>query len=148
MTILAAVGEEQQASAVVEVGYDVATAHGEELVVMHVVPEKDFETHQASIMELPGFDEYSITQEEESAARFAQRVVDETLDEYESDAVRTVGRVGNPEKEILAAVEDLDARYLVIGARRRSPAGKALFGSTTQTILLESDVPVMTVMLQ
>jgi nucleotide-binding universal stress UspA family protein len=148
MTILAAVGEEAHATRVVEVGYDMASSCGDELVVLHVVPEKDFESHQASIMDLPGFDEYSITQEEESAARFARRVVDETLGEYDTDLVRTVGRVGNPEQEILGSVEAQGARYLVIGARQRSPAGKALFGSTTQTILLDASVPVMTVMLE
>jgi nucleotide-binding universal stress UspA family protein len=34
---------------------------------------------------------------------------------------------------------------LVVGARRRSPVGKALMGSVAQTIILEANVPVLVV---
>jgi nucleotide-binding universal stress UspA family protein len=34
---------------------------------------------------------------------------------------------------------------LVLGARRRSPVGKALLGSVAQTIILEASVPVLVV---
>jgi len=34
---------------------------------------------------------------------------------------------------------------LVVGARRRSPLGKALLGSVAQTIILEANVPVLVV---
>ena len=57
-----------------------------------------------------------------------------------------MGRVGDPTEEVLAVAAELDARYVVVGGRRRSPVGKALFGSTTQEVLLESDRPVVTVM--
>ena len=47
------------------------------------------------------------------------------------------------------AIADLTNRLgpdlLVLGARRRSPAGKALFGSVAQTIILEANVPVLVV---
>jgi nucleotide-binding universal stress UspA family protein len=47
------------------------------------------------------------------------------------------------------AIVDLAARLrpdlLVIGARRRSPVGKALLGSVAQTIILEATVPVLVV---
>jgi nucleotide-binding universal stress UspA family protein len=46
---------------------------------------------------------------------------------------------------LLALVEGIDADLLVIGARRRSPVGKALLGSVTQTLILEADLPVLVV---
>ena len=46
---------------------------------------------------------------------------------------------------ILGQVRDIDAEILVIGARRRSPVGKAFLGSVTQTLILEADVPVFVV---
>jgi nucleotide-binding universal stress UspA family protein len=39
----------------------------------------------------------------------------------------------------------LGADLLVIGARRRSPVGKALLGSVAQTVILEAALPVLVV---
>lgn len=48
-----------------------------------------------------------------------------------------------------AAIVELTDRLrpdlLVLGARRRSPVGKALLGSIAQTIILEASVPVLVV---
>jgi nucleotide-binding universal stress UspA family protein len=48
-------------------------------------------------------------------------------------------------EEIAELAEKLDAELLVIGARRRSPVGKALLGSVAQTIILQANVPVLVV---
>lgn len=46
---------------------------------------------------------------------------------------------------LLRLVASVDADLLVIGARRRSPVGKALLGSVAQTVILEADIPVLVV---
>ena len=46
---------------------------------------------------------------------------------------------------VLDAVGSLGAEILVVGARRRSPVGKAFLGSVTQELLLDSPVPVLVV---
>ena len=46
---------------------------------------------------------------------------------------------------ILKLTKDVGAELLIIGARRRTPAGKFLLGSVTQTLILEADVPVLVV---
>jgi len=46
---------------------------------------------------------------------------------------------------VLAFTAAVRADLLVIGARRRSPVGKFLLGSVTQTIILDADVPVLVV---
>jgi len=46
---------------------------------------------------------------------------------------------------ILTLVQDVDAEVLVIGARRRSPVGKFLLGSVTQTLILQAPLPVLVV---
>lgn len=145
MTIIAAVGEKQGWDPVVATGYDLASAYGDELVVLHVVPTDEFEEHLTVIREIPEFDDYSLTQEEESAANFAKRVAKLTLEAYDDEVVRPMGRIGDPVDEILDAAEDLDARYLVVGQRPRSPTSKAVFGSTTQSVVLNASVPVVTV---
>jgi nucleotide-binding universal stress UspA family protein len=144
MAVLAAIGEERRSNPVIEVAHDLAQAHDERLDVLHVVPGEEFETHREAIADLPGFEDHSFTQEEASAARFAEEVATESLGT--TAEVSGVGRVGDPVEQTISVVEETDPRYLVIGGRRRSPAGKAVFGSKTQDILLRSPVPVMTVM--
>lgn len=46
---------------------------------------------------------------------------------------------------VLAACEQSEAELLVIGARKRSPVGKALMGSIAQTLILEASLPVLVV---
>jgi len=52
---------------------------------------------------------------------------------------------GDPADELLAAAESIDADAICVSGRRRSPAGKAVFGSVTQDVILGSDRPVITV---
>lgn len=146
MSILAAISEEHEASPVVSTGYDLAEAFDEQLHVLHVVPEEEYEAHREAIVQLPDFSVHSFTQEADSAARFAKAVVENTLGDYDTDRVETVGRVGDPVDHVHAVTQDIDARYVVIGGRKRSPTGKAIFGSQTQSILLNADRPVVTVM--
>jgi nucleotide-binding universal stress UspA family protein len=46
---------------------------------------------------------------------------------------------------LLELVDSIGADLLVIGARRRSPVGKALLGSVAQTVILEANLPVLVV---
>ena len=52
---------------------------------------------------------------------------------------------GDPGEELLAAADDADADLVCVSGRKRSPAGKAVFGSTTQTLVLNADRPVLAV---
>jgi nucleotide-binding universal stress UspA family protein len=44
---------------------------------------------------------------------------------------------------ILNQADEQDVDSLVLGGRKRSPAGKALFGSVTQSVILNTDRPVV-----
>ena len=52
---------------------------------------------------------------------------------------------GDPADELIAAAADIDADAICVSGRKRSPAGKAVFGSTTQALVLNADRPVLTV---
>src|SRR5699024_1737326 len=55
-------------------------------------------------------------------------------------------RGNDPVEELLALAEATsNTRMIVIGSRRRSPVGKLIMGSTAQRIILDSDVPVVSV---
>jgi nucleotide-binding universal stress UspA family protein len=50
---------------------------------------------------------------------------------------------GDPADAIVRTADRLDADLIVVGGRKRSPAGKALFGSVTQSVILGAERPVM-----
>jgi nucleotide-binding universal stress UspA family protein len=52
---------------------------------------------------------------------------------------------GRPTAAILDVANRFDADLVVVGARRQSPVGKALFGSVAQSVLLDATRPVTVV---
>lgn len=146
MTILAAIDESQNSTAIIDVAADLARAFDDPLVVLHVVPEDRASEHLALLRDIPGFEESDVTDEAERAADFAETMAEMTLSTEDGERLSTAGRVGKPTSQILDFASDLDARHLVIGGRKRSPVGKVVFGSTTQAVLLDADRPVTTVM--
>jgi nucleotide-binding universal stress UspA family protein len=65
--------------------------------------------------------------------------------------VKVIERAGRSDRDpadaVLDEIKAHDVSRLVIGLKRRSPVGKALLGSVSQRLLLESPVPVVAVKL-
>jgi nucleotide-binding universal stress UspA family protein len=140
MTILAAVDGEHDEDPVVQTAYDLATAYGDRLVVLHVMDNEEFADRQESTPE------YYLENAEETARNVGRRVTRGSLGGIGSTEFH--GEVGPVAETVIDVAWDLDARYLVIGGRQRSPVGKALFGSIAQTILTDAGRPVVSVVTQ
>ncbi len=54
-----------------------------------------------------------------------------------------LGTSGEPEREIRRVANDNNVDLISLGGRKRSPTGKAIFGSVTQEVILEADQPVV-----
>lgn len=161
MAILTAVDGEAIPSGAVEQGAELAAQFGVDHIVVHVMSQDIFEefrtsTGAASTSSLAApasygdtasqelSEEYTIEDGERHAAGVARDVVIKTLDDTAGTTL--VGRVGDPVEEVLGEADRRSVEYLVIGGRKRTPVGKAVFGSKTQSILLTASCPVVTVM--
>lgn len=51
----------------------------------------------------------------------------------------------DPSKEIPKTADEIDADWIIMAGRKRSPVGKVLFGSVVQSVLLHTDIPVTVV---
>ncbi|ELY83407.1 universal stress protein [Natrinema gari] len=68
-------------------------------------------------------------------------------DELEDAGIETevVRCHGDPSDEIIEYADSVDADVLVVPTRKRSPVGKAVFGSVTQDMILGTNRPVAVV---
>ena len=69
------------------------------------------------------------------------RTVAQSLDAV--DVEYTIrGSVGDRGETIVELAKEVDADRIIVGGRRRSPTGKAVFGSTAQEVMLSAPCPV------
>lgn len=131
MSLLVAIDTDRGAEAVVSTGHELASALEEDLVVLYVVPESENrERKQAEIEDIL-----------EEAVGDSDRVELRVIDQPSGRDVPS----GRTATGILDVADDIDARYIVVGSRKRTPIGKVMLGSIAQLVLINAEVPVVTV---
>lgn len=145
MVIMAATNAQNVPDNVVELGAELAEKYDDELHVLHVHEEDNESLPLDSGAYTPDDSQgQGDMNQADEATEVALRVANRTLGNNAS--ITPIGRSGDVAEAIIEEASMADARFLVIGGRKRSPAGKALFGSATQEILLSAEMPVVTVM--
>ena len=71
-----------------------------------------------------------------------QTQLDEAGVEHE---VRQLVRGNEPAEDLIEVADEVNADFIVIGLRRRTPVGKLILGSNAQRILLDATCPVLAV---
>ncbi|SEH13563.1 Nucleotide-binding universal stress protein, UspA family [Natronorubrum sediminis] len=137
MAVVAAVDRSDQAKAVVREAESLATAFEEDLYVVHVMTRSEFTDIQRNHTEETGtaVDMETISK---LAAEYAEEATVDIDVPHES-----LGLVGDPSSRVIEFADERDARYIVTGGRKRSPTGKAVFGSVSQSIILNADTTVV-----
>lgn len=141
MVVIAAVDRQESESAIVREGQKLADAFEEPLHIVHVLNQSEFQE-----LERTTLDETGQTIEVEAIREMAEKIADEIASNAIATDYTTVGLVGDPAEEVLKYASGENASYIIIGGRKRSKVGKVLFGSVTQSILLSTESPVLTVM--
>jgi nucleotide-binding universal stress UspA family protein len=59
--------------------------------------------------------------------------------------IRQLVRGMDPADDLVNVANEVDADFIVIGLRRRSPVGKLILGSNAQRVLLDAPCPVLAV---
>lgn len=74
-----------------------------------------------------------------------QEVRDKLQDAGVEHEIRQLVRGMDPADDLIKVAEDVNAAFIVIGLRRRSPVGKLILGSNAQRVLLDAPCPVLAV---
>jgi len=136
-TLLVAIGPgdadrlESLANAVIEV----AAPTGATVVVLHAFEEDDFADVRKRL------DDSDATATEAARRQKTVRELTTALDDADV-AFEVRGGVGGKSEAIVSAADDVDADRVFVAGRNRSPTGKAVFGSTAQSVMLAAPCPV------
>ncbi len=140
-TVLLAVGteDETQTEQIAREAIAVAEPTGAEVVLTHVFTDEEFDGIRSKL----GVDPTSEGSTPDAVAErhTTTRALAKALDEAGVDySIR--GAVGDHADEVVGVASAVEADRVVVGGRRRSPAGKAVFGSVAQEVILSSPCPV------
>ena len=126
MTVVVAYSPDPYGEAALDAGLDQARQGGDLLVVVNATKGDALVDRRYA-----GSDQ---------VADLEQRLADSGVEhELRQDVVSDVAGA------VVAAATASQARLIVVGVRHRSPVGKAIMGSIAQQVILDADVPVLSV---
>ena len=137
MAIVAAVNETDRDEDILEEATSLSRAFDEPVHVVYVMPSDEFVELERENIERTG-----TAVERDSVDEYVEEVAAEIAEDLDVPT-EPVGLVGNVADNVVRYTKEQDARYLVIGLRKRSPTGKAMFGSVGQSILLNAECAVV-----
>lgn len=113
---------------------EIAAALDAAVVLFHVYDPDEFDRYLERM-------DYSSSDPDDVAKR--NETVEACASVFVDSGVRPeiAGAVGDPATEIIDRAETDEVDHIVLGGRRRTPVGKALLGSVSQSVLRSVDVP-------
>ena len=140
-TLLVAIGpnDDDRTDELTDAVADIAEPTDASVVLLHVFSEAAYEAG----IEEAGFD----PEDPPSPGALASRLegIDTVAAALEDAGLDcdVAGEIGDPTETILRVAAETDADLLFAAGRKRSPAGKAVFGSTIHGLMTDSPCPVV-----
>jgi nucleotide-binding universal stress UspA family protein len=139
-TILLAIGprDDDRVGRLAGTVLQVAAPTGATVVLAHVFTDEQYEQTVSDL----GYDSTAEVVVEDVLARHETVLRYEELFDDAGVDWRVRGVVGDVSDGVIELADATDADRVVVSGRRRSPAGKAVFGSVAQDVLLGAPCPV------
>ncbi len=127
MAILVAIDESPRTERIIKFAIEEAKVRGDKLLFMHSVY---------------GGEKTTLEEVEK-----AERLLDLAVKKAEKEGVECekhlLARGMEPGDDIVEFAREVNASLVIIGVRKRRPAGKLLFGSVAQHVILHAEQPVV-----
>lgn len=139
MTVIGAVDGTDDDSRVGAQAMKLAEAFDEEIHLVHVLNRDRFVELEQTSIDNSG-EAIDIDRIRELAAEIANKTAQSL-----NGPVQSIGLFGDIMPRLLDYADEVDASYIVVGGRKQSPVGKAVFGDVGQSVILNSNHPVVVV---
>jgi nucleotide-binding universal stress UspA family protein len=137
--LLAVVEPTESARTLVRQAGEVAKATNAHLLLIHVTDALKYSSHRESMNSSDSnLTHYTRDEAEEKAAQLADEIGSEVLSDTAVE-YNTAGYLGHKAKKVLEIANRRSCDRIFITGHNRSPTGKAIFGDTTQKIILDFD---------
>lgn len=137
MVIVVAVDQSDRASKAVNEAENLSTAFDDTVHVVHALTRSEMVKMEGVHATRPNV-QISDSEVREMATEVAANAAADL-----NMAAESVGVIGDPKSEVVNYAAEQNARYIVIAGRKRSPTGKSVFGSVTQSIILNAECPTV-----
>lgn len=110
-----------------------------EVVVLHVIDQRDVD----SLATASGASQH-VEEQTESAERIELAAIEDEL-KREGFVVKTILRIGNPQREIVDLAASEGVSMIVLGSHGHANIADIILGATSENVIRHSKVPVLVI---